>query len=1039
MMNVVLPKLKRIQKSFFCIAIMLAFLPNIVFSQVKTITGKVTDAGGLPLANVTVLVKGTTNGTATSNDGSFSINVSPDAKQLEFTALGFDAQTFTISGRNKISVALVATGSKTMEEVVVTGIVRVKKSQFIGASSKISEKALVNKPVGSFDQLLQGAAPGLLALTGSGQPGNPTGIIIRGQNSIAGGTDPLYIIDGIPVETGVFQGFNPNDFASIEVLRDAATQALYGSRGSGGIIVITTKRGTPGRFKLSYSFQAGVKDKPEFSYQPMNTTQLLKAQHDYGQIVQGAANASELIPGWYYSSDNPRYTALSVDGQKEADHLLDSISQINTNWYDQFFRRGSFTNNELNFSGGTGKARFYSSLGYYKEQGIIKPSDMKRITLRNNIDFSDDKFTFGITSNIGYTKRNFDPGYPGFIANFNSFLIPSVQVPYAKLNNPDGTLATGGPGDINASKYVAAQFLDIKSKDKNYNDQAKLTFGVNLAYKISDHLTASVSTSADFRETQSSIYESREAFIRKAENGQTNPRTLAGSQTETLTRFLTTDIRPGLVFTKTLKEKHDLEVSVYGEYIQENLKAIGFKGYGIDPRTPNTSGVVVPGNAGNQLYSSIPAANNGKSENVLESGFATLRYTYAGKYTFSGSYRKDGSSKLPIDNRWVGFYSMGALWDITKENFAKNSRFVNVLRIRASYGGSGNANNFPSDYYYQSTYGTGSYSGLTTQLVATPGNPNAKWETTYTLNIGTDFELWKRRIYGDINVYNKMTKDLYVDRQVAAEHGGFTIPVNAGKLQNRGIEWNINADVIRNKNLTITLFANGAYNKNKLVSIGGETPYQSGTSFLEVGLPLGSHYAVKWAGVDAGTGQPLYYTKDGKLTLDPTDLVTDFGTWEAPWKGGFGTNIHFKCIDISVMFSWQRGANKVDNLQFFAENPAGFLSGGFNQSTDLNFWKKPGDIASTPSPNYTVGSSISNNIHDASFLRLRDVNISYTFPKSLLDGWKFISSAKFYIQCSNLYIWTRWKGMDPEAGAVNINLGEYPNPRSITAGLNLTF
>lgn len=1034
-----LPKLKCVQKIFFCIAIMLAFLPMTLLAQTKTIAGKVTDATGSALSNVSVVAKGAAIGTSTLSDGSFSIAVPVSVKELEFSIVGFEPQSISIGNRSRITVAMAAAGSKVLDEVVLTGIVNVKKSQFIGAANKITSKGLVNKPVGSFDQLLQGAAPGLLALTGSGQPGTASGVIIRGQSSISGGTDPLYIVDGIPVETGVFQGLNPNDFASVEILRDAATQAMYGSRGSGGVIVITTKRGSAGKFKLSYSFQAGVKDKPEFAFRPMNTTELLKAQHDYGKIVQGAANANNLIPGWYYAKDNPRYAALSADGQAEADHLLDSISKINTNWYDQFFRRGSFTNNELSFSGGTGKARFYSSLGYYKEQGIIKPSDMKRISVRNNIDFSDDKFSFSVSSNMSYVKRNYDPAYPGFISNFNSFLIPSVQVPYAKVYNTDGTFAAGGLGDINGSKYVAAQFLDIKSKDKSYNDQLKMTTGFNLSYKLSKYVTASVATSVDFRETQTSLYESREAFIRKAENGQTNPRTLAGAQTEVLARFITSDIRPGLAFNKTFKDKHEIDVSAFGEYIQENSKAIGFKGYGIDPRTPNTSGVVVPGNSSNQLYSSVPAGNNGKTQNALVSGFGLARYTYANRYTISGSYRRDGSSKLPRDNRWVGFYSIGGVWDIGKEKFLQSSKVIDVLRLRISYGGSGNANNFPSDYYYQSTYGTGSYSGLTTQVVATPGNNNAKWETTYTLNIGTDFELLHRRIYGDVNVYDKRTKDLYVDRQISAEHGGYTIPVNAGELQNRGFEWNINADIIKNKNLVVTLFANGAYNKNKLLSIGGETPYQAGTSFLEVGLPLGSHYAVKWAGVDAATGQPLYYTKDGKLTLDPTDLVTDFGTWEAPWKGGFGTNIHFRNIDLSVLFSWQRGANKVDNLQFFTENPAGFLSQGFNQSADLNFWKQPGDVASTPSPNYTVSGGVSNNIHDASFLRLRDVNLSYTFPRSLMNGSKFITAAKFYVQCTNLFIWTRWKGMDPEAGAVNINLGEFPNPRSITAGLNLTF
>ena len=372
---------------------------------------------------------------------------------------------------------------------------------------------------------------------------------------------------------------------------------------------------------------------------------------------------------------------------------------------------------------------------------------------------------------------------------------------------------------------------------------------------------------------------------------------------------------------------------------------------------------------------------------------------------------------MPEENRWVGFYSFGAIWDITKENFAQNSNTLNVLRLRASYRGSGNHNNFPDEYLYQSTYGTGSYSGLPTQVVTYPGNPDAKWETTYTLNVGTDFELLNRRLYGDINWYDKRTKDLYVTRNLI--RGSGWLPDRSkcgGELQNTGFEWNINADVIRNKDLLVTLFANGGYNKNKLISLGGETPYNAGTSFLEVGLPLGSHYSVKWGGVDAATGQPLYYDINGKLTnlYNASDAVTDFGTWEAPWKGGFGTNIRYKAIEMNVLFSWQQGANKSDNLEYFVENPVGFLDGGFNQSASLNFWKKPGDVASTPSPLYGTNFS-SKLIHDASFVRLRDLVLSYTFPKSMLNGSKFISAAKLFVQGSNLFIWTNWRGIDPEA------------------------
>ncbi|MBS1633682.1 MAG: SusC/RagA family TonB-linked outer membrane protein, partial [Bacteroidetes bacterium] len=956
--------------------------------------------------------------------------------QLTFSSLSYESQDVTIGNRKTISVVLAEAGATEMTGVVVTGITRVKKSQYTGAANKIVAKEIESKPVGSLDQLLQGRSPGLLSLTGSGQPGNSATTIIRGQNSVAGGTDPLYIMDGIPIEVGVFQSINPNDIASIDILRDAATLSLYGSRGSGGVIVITSKRGQAGKVKISYSGQMGVKSRPDFAFTPMTTTELLKAQHDYGKVLidDAGVNNNSAIPGWYYSSDNPRYQALSPAGQALADAALDSISKINTNWYDEFFRQGTFSNHEISLSGGTGKTRFFSSMGLYNEQGIINPSDMKRMTLRNNVDFADDKFSFQISTLVGYTKRNFDPAFPGFI--FNSFLTPAIATPYSQARNANGGYYTGGTAsDFN---YFAANYLDLKTWDKSYNDQIKVNAGINIGYKIAKYLTAGLTAGVDFRETQSSYYESRAAYLRQP-GVTTSPTQLAGSMSEGLTRFVNAVVRPSLTFNNKFKNQHDVEVSLFGEYVQEDNKAIYFKGYGIDPRTPNTIGALPTSNSNLATQIIAPRANNGLTHSALASGLLMGRYTYKDKYTISGSYRRDGSSKLPEDNRWTGFYSVGAVWNIANENFMNNVKFVNSLRLRASYGGVGNHDNFPSSYLYLPTYGTGSYAGLPTQIATYPGNKDAKWETTYTLNFGLDFELLNRRLYGDVNWYDRRTKDLFLEKQLAAEGGTFAIYLNTGELQNTGFEWNLNFDVIRNRNMVWTLFTTGAYNKNTLLSLGGVEPYEDGTSFIQEGLPLGTHYEVTWAGVDASTGQPLYYDLNGNITniYTASNATTNHGTWEAPWKGGFGTSLTFKGFDFNALFTWQEGAYKVDNLEYFVEN-FGFMSQGFNQSNSLNFWQNPGDVTSTPSPKYPINFS-SKIIHDASFLRLKDVVIGYTVPSNLLKNSKVISKARFYIQGSNLFMWTKWRGLDPEAGAVNLNLSEFPNPRAFTAGINLTF
>ena len=1022
--------------------VILALLVSISFSfcvnAQKTVEGKVTDANGKPISNASVVIKGTKIGTTTGADGTYSIQVPANGKVIEFSSLNFESQSMSIGTKTNISATLSASGSSDLGEVVVTGISKVKKSQFAGAATKIDEKQLKNQPVGSFDQILQGRAPGITALTGSGAPGSPTNIIIRGQGSIQGGTDPLYIVDGIPVESGVFQGFNPNDFASIDVLRDAASTALYGSRGSAGVIVVTTKRGQAGKLKLSYSAQMGVKSRPDFAFRPMNTQEILSTQEKFGAIVaQGdpanptANNAN--LPGFYYSPLNPRYATLTDEEKAEAAVLLDSINGINTNWANEIYKPGNFSNHQINLSGGTGKTRILSSIALYNEEGTTNRTDMKRATFRNNIDFADDKFTLSISSNLGYTKRNFQQSSTGNSLG-NPFLSSVVNVPYTPVFKSDGkTYATGvGP------KFAAANQLELTKYDLNYNDQLKATLGLTMGYKLNENVSLGITAGSDFRETQNSGYGSKLPFSRRNSTSITGR---AGFQTEGLTRFMRATVRPSATFKNTFNDKHDVEVTVLSEYVREFNKSFGVTGFGSDPKRPNTMAVIVPANATNQLYHSV---SGGKSENSLVSGLATARYTYDGKYTLTGSYRRDGSSKLPTDTRWQGFYSVGAIWDATKEDFIKDIKFINMLRVKLNYGGSGNADNFPGGSYpYQSAYTQGTYSGINTILALTPGNPEMKWETTFVTNFGIDFELLKRRLYGDINLYDKRTKDLFIQKTLSATAGfgnGGSQDINAGELGNKGVEVNLNGEVYRSKNLNVTLFANFGYNKNEVLSLGGEQPYEVGTELITEGLPLGTHYEVKWGGVDASTGQPLYYDRAGNLTtvysLD--NAVQDFGTWEAPWRGGFGANVRYRSFDFSVLFSWQRGATKVDNMEFFVENPVGFLANGYNQSSDLQFWQQPGDVVNTQSPLYAQNFS-SKIIHDASFLRLRDLRVSYTLPKSMLASTKFISNANLFLQGSNLFIWTKWRGPDPEAGSVNINLSEFPNPRSITAGLDINF
>ncbi len=995
----------------------------------KTISGNVTDANGAPLSNVSVIVKGSNAGTTTDASGNFSLTIPSTAKRIEFSILGYETQDLSANS-SKYKIVMITSEARALTDVVVTGVSKIKKSQYTGAAGKLTDKDVKNQPTGSFDQIFQGRVAGVAALTGSGAPGSASNVIIRGQGSIIGGSDPLYVVDGIIVETGVFQGLDPNNFASIDILRDASAAALYGSRGSQGVIVITTKRGTVGKTRFGYSAQMGVKSKPDFAFRPMTTAELLASQRDYGRVTGDNANPN--VPGWYFSADNPRYAALTAAEKADADRNLDSISRINTNWQDQIFRQANFSNHQLTLSGGNAKTRFYSSLSFYNEEGITLRTDMNRITFQNNIDFTDDKLTLALNNSISYTKRNFQQTTVS--ANLgNPFLSSVVNVPYAKVYDENGNFATGvGPG------FAAANQLDLTKFDRNYNGQLKANLSVTANYKIWKGFSAGITAGADFRETQSSIYGSPLAFARVSSTSLTGK---AGFQEEGLTRSLIGTVRPSISYRNTLQEKHDFEVTGYGEYVTELNKTFSGREFGVNPKTPNTLAGTTQGDINNQLFGVV---GGGKSRNASVAGLVVGRYTYDNKYTFSGSFRREGSSKLPEATRDQSFFSVGGVWEASKENFIRKIKAINTLRVKLSYGSTGNSDNFPQgDFGYLPQYGTGTYFGSPTYLPTVAGNPLLKWETTYITNLGIDYEILNRRVYGDINVYNKLSKDIFIEKNLSFVAGIFdNILLNAGQVQNRGVEFTLTGEVINKNGFVLSLTGNVAYNKNRIKDLAGVAPYENtnGTDFIQEGLPLGSHYEVAWAGVDAATGQPLYYTKDNRITniRSADDRVTNFGTWEAPWKGGFGSSIRYKGFDLSVLFSWQRGATKVDNMEFFVENPSGFMASGYNQSSDLKFWQKPGDIVNTPSPLYGTNFS-SKLIHDASFLRLREVKLQYNLPASFTKKTKIVSGARFFVMGNNLFIWTKWRGLDPEAGATNINLSEFPNPRTVTAGLELNF
>lgn len=1006
---------------------LLLFATAQVVAQTRNISGRVTDKDGTPLGGISVTIKGTTTGTVTRPDGTFSLTVNQNARTLVFSGVGYTTREVSVNA-SSFNIQL-EEDTKALEDVVVTGYARVKKAEYPGAVARVTGEQIRNVPIASFDQLLQGRAPGLSVLSGSGQPGNAATVILRGPTSITGGSTPLYVVDGIPVEPAVFQGINPNDIESVDVLKDASAAALYGSRGAAGVIVVTTRRGQPGKPKFTYSGQRGVTLRPNFNYPMMNTEELLKAQEQLGFISNSLGGS---LPGWAFSPLNPVNIAGGSSALSLAAQRLDSVKNIRTNWDDIFFRDGVFERHEVSASGGTGKTRFFTNLGYYGEDGITYRTDMKRLTWRNNIDYSDDKWIMSFSSNIGYTKRNFQ----------QTEVVNSTRNPFFATRLTPGYIPLYRPGTSQLNVGVGNQFAGPNTYERtmiydlNYNDQLKLVTSANITYKFTEALSASVLAGADFRETQGTTFSDPRSFDLQ---NSTDIRLRTGQITESLTRNLIYNVRGTLNYRKAFGDKHEIDVSGVGEYIKESFKSLSMQGFGIDPRRPNTIAGITPGSVQNQL---VAILGGGRSQRAYASAIGLARYTYNKKYTLNLSYRYDGSSILPEINRYRSFYSGGLIWDMKKENWLANASKVNELTIRATYGLSANAQNFPfGDFGYLPQFALGvDGAGNQTLVVSALGNPLGDWEFTRQTNIGIDYGFFDRRLYGSIDVYNKLTEKAFASQSLSLTTGFGSIQSNAAEIRNRGVEYIVNVDVIRNRSFTWTLNVNGSYNENKVMSLGQVANFQQGTSLITVGLPLGSHWEVGWAGVEPASGRPLFLDLYGNVTntYSTANRVQKWGTFYAPWIGGFGSTLKYKGLILESFFNYQKGATRVNNLEFFVENPGGFLPGQINQAQAMRFWRFPGDInANVQSPLYQNQFS-SKYIQDASFLRLRTITLAYTVPKSFLEKIRFVSNARIYATGQNLVTWTTWKGYDPEDNN-NISLSEFPNPRSVTVGIDITF
>jgi len=999
---------------------------TVAFSQTKTITGVVNDDNGEALIAATVREPGTSNAVLTGIEGDFTIDVPVSTQALSISYVGFEDQTVDIANTNNVNVQLLSTN--TIEQVVITTYGKDGATPLPGATTLISAEQIEGVPIASFEQILQGKAPGLSVLSGSGQPGTAATVRIRGVGSIQGSNAPLYILDGIQIQPSEFASLNPNDFEVAAILKDAASTSIYGSRASNGVILLKTKTGKAGKTKINFSSQFGVSNPARQQFEMMNSAELLAFQEIAGR---GA--------GWSLSPQNPANAGLTPAELQDNANELARLRANDIDLRDVFFREGKTRTHDLSFRGGTEKSQFFVSLSYYDEEGIGIRSELQRKSARVNFDNQiSDKFRLSAKGYVGSSNSTFIESENG-IALANGYAAVYLANPFETLRDDAGTILFQGndPEGINRfAGYVGANALARLNQDTNGRDELKGTGSFSLEYDIIENLTLKGFAGVDYRTRFTERFQDPDGY-----GGGLVGIGQQGSIAETTTRLQTSTIQPTLNYNKEFGGgDHFVSALVGYEFLDREYLRNAFTGFGLNNLFPG----ITPGSITytNDDGESVANVGGNKTRNQLSSGFANVSYTLKDKYELGGGIRRDASSRFGPNNKEATFWSASARWILDQEEFLSSSDVVDLLRLRGSYGTTGNqefggglgdGGNFP----YVATLGAGTNGPNSTLLIGNLPNPDLQWESAKKANIGVDFGLFNR-LNGSFDVYNDITENLLLQRAISGTTGQYTIsPFNAGSVRNRGAELEIDYDLIQTETVNWNIGANIAYNENEILNLGGESEFPSGTSIIRVGEELGAHYIVGWAGVDPATGDPIYQDGSGGITKDfnVAEPTTGWGTFNAPYIGGFNSTVSWKGLSVFAQFNYAADYSRFNNQTFFQENP-NFAQ--FNMSRIMNtIWQQPGDVTEIQRIG-TARQFSSKDIEDADFLRFRNLRASYSIPQTVLGKLNGVESINLFANGTNLYTWTKFTGFDPE-DSNNIAGYEYPLPRQLTFGLNVGF
>jgi TonB-linked SusC/RagA family outer membrane protein len=1060
-------------KLFLCA--LLALTTVALSAQNVKVSGTVRDAQSseaIPFASV--MVKGTTNGTATDADGVYSINA-PAAGVLVFSSIGYESVEVNVGSRGKIDIAL-EPDSEFLDETIVVAYGTATKSSFTGSAAMVKSEAIEKKIATNVTSALAGTTPGVQMISSSGDPtGNSSSIRIRGIGSMSASNSPLIVVDGVPYE-GAISDINPTDVESLSVLKDAAASAIYGHRGANGVVLITTKKGQSGEATVKFDGKWGVNsrlipqydviDDPAQYYETWYKMMYNSYYYSGHSVAESYAYANKNLLD--QNNGGLGYLVYTVP---EGENLVGTNFKLNPNatlgysdgeyyytpdnWYNEAYHTGMRQEYNVSISGATDRFTYYASAGYLDDGGMVDNSEYKRFTGRVNAEYqvkpwfrmitnmsfsqSDSQVasyssTFGSSGNIFYIVNNIAPIYPLYV------------------RDAEGNIMYEGGRkvyDANQTNFTRPSFVGnaVRNNEQDdYNSVADVLtgkWGVVLTPVKGLTISANLGFTSD---------NTRGTYLYSQFGSSSGT---DGAVDVTHSRMFTTNQQYLAEYKTDFGEYSNIDI--LAGYEQYNRKSQYLEGYNDHLFNPIVGEL---NNADGTKNKSLSSYTN----RYMTQGFlARVQYDYDGKYFASASFRRDASSRFAKGHRWGNFWSVGGAWLMNKENFLKDVSWIDLLKLKVSYGMQGN-DNLGSLYPYADQY-THSYNeetGAYSITLAYKGNEDLTWETSKSFNVGADFELFNGMVNGSFEVFARKTEDLLYSKDVPLSAGNPTgaIPVNVGSIMNKGYELTLDGSFIRTKNFDWTWNVNLSHYKNEILSLDESVAAEGikGSNYIyKVGGSLYEAYMRKYAGVDKETGQALYYydytDEDGNTVTGTTATFSkatqyEIGSVLPKLYGGFGTGINAYGFDFSIQFSYQLGGRYYDGTYqalMHTQSSAGqawhkdALKAWTPENTDTDVPRLDGDVqvAQTAVDRFMISSN---------YLSINNVTLGYTFPSKLTGKIK-IAGLRIYVAGENLAVFSARKGVDPRysmglgsyTSGSGLNSGAYSTLRNITGGVTITF